>query len=182
MALTRSFRETIKEQLADPDFRREFLREAVGNMVWWGLNGINILQPDQLDLCLERGFVGYTVAGIRRRGVAETMQEALDRACDGVDAVYVTFDIDATDGAFAPGTNSMVFGGLTSGEVLEALGVVGKCDAVKAFDVSEVLPRFDVGGGRTARLAAHAVLAVVGDRVLDSEPRYDRATLDAVLR
>lgn len=33
MALTRSFRETIKEQLADSDFRREFLREAVSNMV-----------------------------------------------------------------------------------------------------------------------------------------------------
>lgn len=33
MPLTRSFRETIKEQLADGDFRREFLREAVGNMV-----------------------------------------------------------------------------------------------------------------------------------------------------
>jgi hypothetical protein len=33
MTLTRSFRETIKEQMADADFRREFLREAVGNMV-----------------------------------------------------------------------------------------------------------------------------------------------------
>jgi hypothetical protein len=33
MTLTRSFRETIKEQLADGDFRREFLREAVSNMV-----------------------------------------------------------------------------------------------------------------------------------------------------
>jgi DNA-binding phage protein len=33
MSLTRSFRETIKEQLADPDFRREFLREAVSNMI-----------------------------------------------------------------------------------------------------------------------------------------------------
>jgi hypothetical protein len=33
MPLTRSFKETIKEQLADSDFRREFLREAVGNMV-----------------------------------------------------------------------------------------------------------------------------------------------------
>jgi hypothetical protein len=29
----RSFRETIKEQLEDRDFRRELLREAVGNMV-----------------------------------------------------------------------------------------------------------------------------------------------------
>jgi len=33
MTLTRSFRETIKEQLMDGDLRREFLREAVGNMV-----------------------------------------------------------------------------------------------------------------------------------------------------
>ncbi len=33
MTLTRSFRKTIKEQLADPVFRREFLREAVANMV-----------------------------------------------------------------------------------------------------------------------------------------------------
>jgi hypothetical protein len=33
MTLTRNFRETIKEQLVDRDFRREFLREAVGNMV-----------------------------------------------------------------------------------------------------------------------------------------------------
>ncbi|SRR5487761_239754 len=33
MPLTRSFRETIKEQLADHDFRQEFLREAVSNMV-----------------------------------------------------------------------------------------------------------------------------------------------------
>jgi hypothetical protein len=33
MPLTRSFKETIKEQLENRDFRREFLREAVGNMV-----------------------------------------------------------------------------------------------------------------------------------------------------
>ena len=33
MPLTRSFRETVKEQLASRDFRREFLREAVANMV-----------------------------------------------------------------------------------------------------------------------------------------------------
>jgi agmatinase len=162
--------------------RRISEHEAVGNMVWWGLNGINILQPEQLELCIERGFVGYTVRGIRERGVAQTMGEALERACEGVDALYVTFDIDATDGAYAPGTNSMVFGGLTSGEILEALAIVGGCEKMAAFDVAEVLPRFDVGGGRTARLAAHAVMAVVGDRVLDVQPRFDRAALDAVLR
>jgi DNA-binding phage protein len=33
MALTRSFRETIQEQLTDVAFRREFLREAVSNLL-----------------------------------------------------------------------------------------------------------------------------------------------------
>jgi hypothetical protein len=33
MPLTRSFRSTICEQLADRDFRREFLREAVASMI-----------------------------------------------------------------------------------------------------------------------------------------------------
>jgi hypothetical protein len=33
MPLTRSFRETIKEQLAGAEFRREFLREAVSTMI-----------------------------------------------------------------------------------------------------------------------------------------------------
>ena len=75
----------------------------------------------------------------------------------------------------------MVFGGLTSGEILDALAIVGQCEKLGAFDVAEILPRYDSGAGRTARLAAHAVLSVVGDRVLDVEPRYDRATMDAVL-
>lgn len=162
--------------------RRIAEHEAVGNMVWWGLNGINILQPDQLELCRDRGFTGYTVRSIHRRGLEETLTEAIERACEGADALYVTFDIDATDGAYAPGTNSMVFGGLTSGEVLEALDLVGKCELLGAFDVAEILPRFDSGAGRTVRLAAHAVMAVIGNRVLDVESRYDRATLNAVLR
>jgi hypothetical protein len=33
MPLSRDFRETIREQLASEEFRREFLREAVSNMI-----------------------------------------------------------------------------------------------------------------------------------------------------
>lgn len=161
--------------------RRIAEHEAVGNMVWWGLNGNNILQPDQLELCRQRGFVGYRVPTIRRRGVTETMREALERAADGATHVYVTFDIDVTDGAFAPGTNSMTYGALTSGEVLEAVAAIPEFETVCAFDVAEMLPRYDVGGGRTARFACHAILAVVQHRVLDSEQRYDADVLDSIL-
>ncbi len=162
--------------------RRISEHHAVGPMVWWGLNGSNILEPEQLELCRERGFAAYTVDSIRRRGVQQTIREALEIASQGVDHVYVTFDIDATDGAFAPGTHSIVLDGLTAGEVLEALGVVAEHELLGAFDVCEMIPQYDVGGGRTARYAAHAILAVIARRVLDARPAFDQAALDAVFR
>lgn len=166
--------------------RRIAEHEAVGRMVWWGLNGSRngslLLEPAALELCRERGFAGYTVASIRRRGVQATIREALELASDGVDHLYVTFDIDATDGAYAPGTHSIALDGLTTGEVLEALAAVGQFGSVGAFDVCEMIPQYDVGGGRTARYAAQAVLTVIGHRVLDSRPAYGRDTLDAVFR
>jgi arginase family enzyme len=162
--------------------RRISEHEAVGNMVWWGLNGANIAEPEQLLICRERGFSAYTLASIRRRGVLETIREALELACEGADHVYVTFDIDATDGAHAPGTHSIVLDGLTSGEVLAALGVVGEFENVGAFDICEMIPQYDVGGGRTARYAAHAILTVIGHRVLDSRQSIPQDVLDAVFR
>lgn len=162
--------------------RRISEQAAVGNMVWWGLNGTNIMEPDQFELCRDRGFAGYTVGSIRRRGVEATIREALDIASDGADAVYVTFDIDVTDGAYAPGTHSIVVDGLSAGEVLAALGVIGEHELVQAFDVCEMIPQYDVGGGRTARYAAHAILAVIGDRILDAEARFDASELARVFR
>jgi agmatinase len=162
--------------------RRISEHEAVGNMVWWGLNGTNIAEPEQLRICEERGFIGYTVGSIRRRGVLETMREALEVASRGVEHLYVTFDIDATDGAYAPGTHSIVVDGLTSGEVLAALAVLSEFQSLGAFDICEMIPQYDVGGGRTARYAAHAILTVIGNRVLDSNQSISRETLDAVFR
>jgi arginase family enzyme len=162
--------------------RRISEHEAVRNMVWWGLNGTNIAEPEQLRICQERGFVGYTVGSIRRRGVIETMREALEVASEGVEHVYVTFDIDVTDGAHAPGTHSIVLDGLTAGEVLGALAVIPDFKTVGAFDVCEMIPQYDVGGGRTARYAAHGILTVIGERVLDHTQSIPRETLDAVFR
>lgn len=162
--------------------RRLSEHEAVGKMVWWGLNGTNIAEPDQIALCRDKGYAGYTTRSIRRRGVEETFREALEIASEGADALYVTFDIDATDGAYAPGTHSIVVDGLSAGEVLEALSILPECDNLGAFDVSEMLPQYDVGGGRTARYAAHAILAVVGPRILDSRRAFDTDVLESVFR
>jgi len=58
MPLTRSFRETIKEQLADPDFRREFLREAVGNMLTGDLETAKSVLREYIN-----GTIGFIALG-----------------------------------------------------------------------------------------------------------------------
>jgi agmatinase len=74
--------------------------------------------------------VADTVAGLRRR-------------C-GDRPVWVTFDVDAVDPAFAPGTGVRVCGGLTSREALALVrGLAGL--SLVGFDVVEVCPALDVG-------------------------------------
>ncbi len=58
MPLTRSFKETIKEQLADADFRREFLREAVGNMVTGDLDTAKSVLREYIN-----GTLGFIALG-----------------------------------------------------------------------------------------------------------------------
>ena len=58
MALTRSFRETIKEQLASPGFRREFLREAVANMVAGDLETAKAVMREYIN-----GTIGFIALG-----------------------------------------------------------------------------------------------------------------------
>ena len=58
MPLTRSFKETIKEQLADEDFRWEFLREAVNNMVTGDLETAKSVLREYIN-----GTVGFIALG-----------------------------------------------------------------------------------------------------------------------
>jgi agmatinase len=162
--------------------RRISEHPAVGRMAWWGLTNGNVIDPAGLRALREGGHSAYTADSARRRGLRTTMREALEIVSEDADAVYVTFDIDVTDGGFAPGTHSIAVDGLSSGEVLEAVGVLSEFDTVRAFDVCELIPQYDVGGGRTARYASHVIMSVIGDRVLDTAPMFDRGDLDAVFR
>lgn len=58
MPSTRNFRETIKEQLADADFRREFLRESVGNMVAGNLDTAKAIFREYIN-----GSLGFVALG-----------------------------------------------------------------------------------------------------------------------
>ena len=74
--------------------------------------------------------------------------------------VYCSFDIDAVDPAFAPGTGTPEVGGLTSHEAQRLVRGLSELTLVGA-DVVEVAPPFDGPGQITALLAANIVFEIL---------------------
>lgn len=77
----------------------------------------------------------------------------------GDEEVYLTFDIDCIDPAFAPGTGTPCCGGLTSAE---AIDLIRRCSGVNLVgaDVVEVLPDRDPAG-ITSLLASHVLFEIL---------------------
>lgn len=77
----------------------------------------------------------------------------------GGDEVYLTFDIDCVDPAFAPGTGTPVSGGFSAADVLGLLREMAGVNLVGA-DIVEVLPDRDPAG-ITSLLAAHILFEML---------------------
>lgn len=84
-------------------------------------------------------------------GAAEAARRARDIV--GAHPVYLTFDIDGLDPAFAPGTGTPVWGGLTSAQAARLLRELAGIN-IMGGDVVEVSPPFDTTGA-TAIAGAH---------------------------
>jgi len=85
------------------------------------------------------------------RGIASVMAEVREHAGDR--PLYVTFDVDGVDPAYAPGTGTPVPGGLTAREALALLRGLAGVD-LAGMDVVEVAPALD-HADITSHLAAH---------------------------
>ncbi len=72
---------------------------------------------------------------------------------------YLTFDIDALDPAYAPGTGTPVWGGLTSAQAAIMLRDLAGIN-IKGGDVVEVSPPFDTTGA-TAIAGAHVATEIL---------------------
>ena len=73
--------------------------------------------------------------------------------------VYLSFDIDALDPAFAPGTGTPVWGGLASWQAARILREIAGIN-IKGGDVVEVSPPFDTSGA-TAIAGAHVATEII---------------------
>ncbi len=77
----------------------------------------------------------------------------------GQHKTYLTFDIDALDPAYAPGTGTPVWGGLTSAQAACILRDIAGINVVGG-DVVEVSPPFDTTGA-TAIAGAHVAVEIL---------------------
>jgi agmatinase len=84
-------------------------------------------------------------------GAAEVARRAKEIVGDH--PTYLTFDIDGLDPAYAPGTGTPVWGGLTSAQAVVLLRDLAGIN-IKGGDVVEVSPPFDTTGA-TAIAGAH---------------------------
>ncbi len=132
------FRHAANEGLVDPEHSVQI--------------GIRTHNPDTM------GFNIFDAPFVHREGVAATAQ----RACEILRGrkVYLSFDIDCLDPAFAPGTGTPVSGGLSSAQALAILRALTGLDFVGA-DVVEVAPAYD-HAQMTALAAAHIAYEFMG--------------------
>ncbi len=113
--------------------------------------GIRTENPDTL------GFNIIDAREVHETGPVAVAQKIRDILGDH--PTYLTFDIDGLDPAFAPGTGTPVWGGLTSGQASIILRDIAGINLVGG-DVVEVSPPFDTTGA-TAVAGAHIALELI---------------------
>lgn len=92
------------------------------------------------EFSYDSGMTVVHAEEIGRSGVEPVIAKALEVVGDG--PVYLSFDIDSLDPAFAPGTGTPEIGGLSTREVMALLHGLKGIDIVGG-DVVEVAPQYD---------------------------------------
>ena len=127
-----------------------------------GLRG-SLYGAEDIDSARELGFAVLSCDQLRTLGsggYASLVRERIGRR-----PVFLSFDIDVLDPAFAPGTGTPEVGGLSTAEALSFLRALRGIDLVGA-DVVEVSPPYDGAGQQTALAAANVAYELLSLRAL----------------
>jgi len=135
---------------------------AEENVAWVGLRD---LDPEERTAIRESDATAFTMRDVDERGIGPVVEDALDVASAGTDALHVSFDLDVLDPKEAPGVGTPVRGGATYREAHAAMEAVAARDAVDSLEVVEVNPILD-RQNETAELAVELLCSAVGRRVL----------------
>jgi agmatinase len=139
------FRRAIEENLIDG---RRFVQVGIRGPMYG---------EDDFDFHRQHGITVIDIDQVKARGIAWTI-ERVRAIVSG--SIYMTFDIDSVDPAFAPGTGTPEVGGLTSHEAQQLVrGLAGL--SLAGGDIVEVSPLFDGPGQITALLAANIMFELL---------------------
>lgn len=151
-----TFRRAAEEGVVDP-----------ARSLQAGMRG-SLYGPGDYGLSTDLGFQVIDGEELARIGPAGLREAALARAGDA--PVFLSFDIDFVDPAFAPATGTPEPGGPTSREALDCLRALRGLRLVGA-DCVEVAPAYDGPGQQTAVLAATVAWDILALRALGQERR-----------
>jgi agmatinase len=133
------FRRAVEEGLVDP-----------AHSIQIGLRG-SLFTPRDIEQSRDLGYDVVTADDWADMGAAALAARIAQRLGDR--PIFVTYDIDVVDPAYAPGVQTPEAGGPTSAEALRLLRLLEPFRIVGA-DVVEVNPLYDGPGQITALLAA----------------------------
>ena len=130
-----------------------------------GLRG-SLYGAEDIESAREMGFAVLPCDQLRTLGpgsFASLVRERIGRR-----PVFVSFDVDVLDPAFAPGTGTPEVGGLSTAEALAFLRALRGSHLVGA-DVVEVSPPYDGPGQQTALAAANVAYELLSLRALAAQ-------------
>ncbi len=122
------FRRAMEEGLIDPE-----------RSVQIGMRG-SLYDPDDFKIAADLGFKVIPGDTLHTMNPADLLKIIQQRVGDS--KVFLTFDIDFVDPAYAPGTGTPEVGGFTSFETLQFIRALKDLNFV-GFDVVEVAPPYD---------------------------------------
>ena len=107
----------------------------------------------------------FTMSDIDRRGIVACVEDAVKIASGAKAGYHVTFDVDMMDPRFAPGSGTLVRGGVTYREAHLALEILAEAGGMRSFEIVEVNPMLD-NSNITVKLAGELILSAFGKTIL----------------
>lgn len=132
------------------------------NLVQVGIGGWQVPR-EAVKVARDRETNIITMSDMERMGVDKTAEMALEMAWDGVDMVYMSFDIDSIDCGFVPGTGWPEPGGFLPREAL-ALASKVAAEGICGMELVEVAPPYDQSE-ITALMGTRVIVDVLGSLV-----------------
>lgn len=127
--------------------------------------GARDIDQGERELIRELGIRFFTMREIDERGIGVCVDEAIEIASRASGGYAVTFDVDALDPGDAPGSGTLVRGGMTYREAHLALEKIAEAGGMRSLEIVEINTALDVNN-RTAELGVELILSALGKTIL----------------